>query len=440
MKKQVFTIVFCLTITIVFAQDLIYTVSGEIDENKTSLDSILVKNISNDTRILFDNLPVLDYYQINLTKKAFWGTVGVIDIDKPQAFNVVENMPGNLTVSYMKNFSTDVKLAVYNVNGQKVFVSEKKLLNPGNSILVQLNSYGIFIVKLEAQFGIQTFKTIGADNNGGFKVDVSDQIISNVILKSEEANSDTEFSFVSGDSISVLVYKGGYIAEPQALRIDSSEFVNFVFEANSTGEVGTFTDSRDGKTYNTITIKGKEWMTDALAYLPSVNKVSSDSKTEPLFYVYNYNDTIVSEAIETENYKKYGALYNLPAAKLACPSGWHIATNDEWVQLTQFINDQHGLSHTTGDFWFGVGKYLKSTSGWDNSGNGTDDYGFNGLPGGYRHMNQNFYGLGVYGFWWTSTELTATNAIIVFLDGRSDTFTQSHNDTNYGYSIRCIKD
>ena len=82
MKKYLSTIVFCFVISTLSSQDLIYTVSGEIDENKTFLDSILVKNISNDTRILFDDLPELEYYQINLTKKAFWGTVGIIDIDE----------------------------------------------------------------------------------------------------------------------------------------------------------------------------------------------------------------------------------------------------------------------------------------------------------------------------------------------------------------------
>ncbi len=53
------------------AQDIIYTISGELDSKKVALDSILVVNLTNKTWISFNNLPQHDYYLINLTKKAF---------------------------------------------------------------------------------------------------------------------------------------------------------------------------------------------------------------------------------------------------------------------------------------------------------------------------------------------------------------------------------
>ncbi len=437
MKKYLSLIVFFFIVSSLFSQDLIYTVSGEIEGNKNSLDSIKVHNISNDTHILFDNLPILEYYQINLTQKAFWGTVGVFDIEEAPPFDVVENMPGSLTIVYLKNFPTDVKLAVYNINGQKVYASERKTLSPGNSIRVHLSAIGVFIVKIEAPFGTQTFKAIGADNVKDYNVEISDIAVANVVLKS--ANSDDDFSFISGDSIVISVFKEGYNSTPSSLKIDTSEFVNFILEAKTTGVVGSFTDSRDGRKYKTVTINGKEWMTENMAYLPSVSKVNTESTTEPIYYVYDYNDTIVSEAIATDSYKIYGVLYNHPAAKNACPEGWHLPTNDEWVKLARFVTDQNELTHTTGDFWDGVGKYLKASEGWV-AGNGLDKYGFNGLPGGYRHMNGNFYGLGSSGFWWSATELSSTNAFSIYMQSSSDYFIQSHNDTNFGYCIHCIKD
>jgi len=438
MKKLLITLVLCFSIFNGFAQDLIYTVSGEIEGNKTSLDSILVENLTNDTRILFDNLPVLDYYQINLTQNAFWGTVGINYLEKAPVFDVLENRPGSLTIAYLENVSTDVKLAVYNINGQKVFNSEKNMLNGGNSIKVQLGTPGMFLVKIESSLGTSTFKAIGDNSFKQNFIEISDKT-SKAIIKSSIYNEEADISFVPGDSIRLSVYKDGYFADALKLVIDTSKFVNFLFELNSTGVVSSVTDTRDGKTYSTITINGKEWMTETLAYLPSVSKVTSESKTEPHYYVYGYNDTIVSEAVASDNYKTYGALYNFPAAKNACPDGWHLPTLDEWVKVARFVTDQNGLTHTTGDFWDGVGKYLKATEGWG-VGNGNDQYGFSCLPGGYRHMNGNFYALGSSGFWWTATELTSTNVIMIWMQSSSDLLIQSHNDTNFGYCIRCLKD
>ena len=450
MKIYIFTIVFCFGIGIVSAQDLIYTVSGEIDENKTSLDSILVKNISNDTRILFDDLPALEYYQINLTKEAFWGSVGIMFIDEPPAFNVAENSPGSLTIAYLKNFSTDVKLAVYNINGQKVFASERKILNPGNSIRVQLSSTGVFIVKLEAQFGIHNFKTIGANNVKGFNVEISDKTITNVILKSETNSSDTDFSYIPGDSILISVYKNGYIATPHAMKIDSSEFVNFMFEENSTGVVGTLADARDGRTYKTITINGKEWMTENMAYLPSVSLVSSFSTTESVYYVYDYNDTIVSEAKETDNYKLYGVLYNGPAAIATCPSGWHLPTDEEWEQMVEFISEKNGGYDKLGTIWYNVGKHLKAIGTIDDGDGlwikadtedaGIDDYVFSGLPGGYRNHNVFFEYIGKYGCWWTSTELSSPLMYYRYLSFDNTNFTRGYYPQDCGFSVRYVKD
>lgn len=450
MKKYLSTIVFCFIISTLFSQDLIYTVSGEIDGNKTSLDSILVKNISNDTRILFDDLPELEYYQINLTKKAFWGSVGIIDIDEVPAFDVVENMPGRLTIAYLKNFPTDVNLAVYNINGQKVYVSERKILSPGNSIRVQLSTVGVFIVKIETPFETKTFKTIGADNVKGYNVEISDISVANVVLKNAISNSDDDFSFISGDSILISVYKNGFNATPLPLKIDTSEFVSFILEEKTTGVVGSFTDSRDGRTYKTITINGKEWMTENMAYLPSVSKVKTESETEPIFYVCDYNDTIVSAAKETDNYKIYGVLYNSPAAIDVCPSGWHLPTDEEWEQMVQFISDNNGGYAKAGNVWQNIGKHLKATGTvedgdglWvkaDAGDIGIDDYGFSGIPGGYRNSNGYFDYIGEYGTWWTSTELSSSLAYYRYLSFDNTTFTRGYYPKDCGFSIRYVKD
>jgi uncharacterized protein (TIGR02145 family) len=135
--------------------------------------------------------------------------------------------------------------------------------------------------------------------------------------------------------------------------------------------ISGFTDDRDGKFYNTVTIGGKKWMAENLNYQPSTGK----------YWCYGNS---------AENCAKYGKLYDWNTAKTVCPSGWHLPSRAEWNSL---VSSAGGAST--------AGKKLKAASGWNNS-NGTNDYGFSALPGGYRALDENFNAVGDEGYWWTS--------------------------------------
>ena len=130
------------------------------------------------------------------------------------------------------------------------------------------------------------------------------------------------------------------------------------------------------------------------------------------------------------NCDKYGRLYTWEAAKSACQSvGMRLPTSEEWDAL---VTAAGGAST--------AGKKLKARNGWNDNGNGTDDFGFSALPGGYRDSFGTFYHAGFHGYWLTDEK-----------DGSGCAYRRSMNyhfdyvdkvvsgNENYGYSVRCVE-
>lgn len=128
--------------------------------------------------------------------------------------------------------------------------------------------------------------------------------------------------------------------------------------------------------------------------------------------------------------KKYGRLYNWYAVndpRGLAPAGWSLPSDEDWGVLTFYLGGQSV-----------AGTKLKSTRGWADDNNGTNESGFNGLPGGYRVENGQFLNLGNIGTWWSSTEdrsLTAFDHYLVL----SGNFNRSSNPRQRGESVRCIR-
>jgi uncharacterized protein (TIGR02145 family) len=138
---------------------------------------------------------------------------------------------------------------------------------------------------------------------------------------------------------------------------------------------------------------------------------------------------------EAQSLAEYGRLYNWYAvddARGLCPSGWHVPTDGEWTVLETYITSQ-GFSGTEGTA-------LKSTYGWFNSGNGTDDFEFSALPGGYRYYSVGYFdGAGYGGVWWSSSP-SGGNAWILGLSSFDPAIDRSPNDPRNGFSVRCLRD
>lgn len=184
-----------------------------------------------------------------------------------------------------------------------------------------------------------------------------------------------------------------------------------------------FIDLRDGNIYKWVEIGEQIWMAENLAY--------------------NVGDGCWVYSDEWRTLTTYGRLYTWEAAKAACPAGWHLPSDDEWKQLEMAI----GMSHSEADdtYYRGIneGTKLKATNSWFENGNGTDDFGFSAIPGGFREYNfgyGDFITYGTQGCWWCDAEDASSTAWYRYLVwdyayvGRQPTWKV------YGLSVRCVKD
>ena len=130
------------------------------------------------------------------------------------------------------------------------------------------------------------------------------------------------------------------------------------------------------------------------------------------------------------NGEKYGKLYNWFAvndSRGLAPVGYHIPSDAEWEKLEDFLGLDEGTK-------------MKSTSGWAEIRNGTNESGFSGLPGGSRSPDGPFNYVGKYGYWWSSTANSTHFAEYRYLYYAKGKFYENWNVKRLGFSVRCLRD
>ena len=164
------------------------------------------------------------------------------------------------------------------------------------------------------------------------------------------------------------------------------------------------------------------------------------SKKKCGYWVYDYQGKDVSEAKATENHKTYGVLYNWETAQNVCPDGYHLPTDDEWKELEMQLGMTQADANKTG--WRGtIGDQLKSETGWKDNGNGTNESGFNALPGGNRYYSDGTFGnAGNYGNWWSATQSSGSNAWRRLLYNDDAGVSRGGYYKSGGVSVRCLRD
>lgn len=196
---------------------------------------------------------------------------------------------------------------------------------------------------------------------------------------------------------------------------------------------------KHGRSYKSILIGKQIWMSENLAYLPEVNKKYETSSYKAKYYIYEYNGLNTKEAQNTDNYKKYGVLYNHEAAILSVPDGWHIPSDKEWQELEIYIGVlKEQVNNTNFRGAEDISIKIRSTTMWKNN-NGIDYFGINIYPAGI--LNDTFFRKeGHSAFFWTSNKIDDTNAWAREISHVYPGINRTKEDKRYGLSVRCVKD
>lgn len=205
----------------------------------------------------------------------------------------------------------------------------------------------------------------------------------------------------------------------------------------------------DGNVYQVVTIGNQCWMTQNLRTtrfnngqaIPQVIDNAVWTSTSSAASA-SYNNNIANDIV-------HGKLYNWYAVGSTnglCPQGWHVPSDDEWMQLELALGMPFDMVHAMGPRGNAqqVGGKMKAISSlWSSPNSGaTNQSEFYGLPSGLKHhIDGAFDRFGLNALWWTSsTGQLSQNAWYRMLSHDNAAVTRSEFNKRSGYCVRCIKD
>ena len=207
----------------------------------------------------------------------------------------------------------------------------------------------------------------------------------------------------------------------------------------------------DGNIYNTVVIGDQEWMAENL-------KTTHYRNGDPIPTGFTNSEWTDLDDTETgayavydndpSNADTYGNLYNWYAVdddRDVCPEGWHVPTDEEWMELEMTLGMSYEDAHDTGYRGTDQGSQLAGNADLWNSGNLVNNVEFGAsdflaLPGGCRYYDGNFNYLGSIGYFWSSTADESSTAWYRFLQySYSEVYRTAYYQRG-GFSVRCLGD
>lgn len=420
--------------------------------------------------------------------------IGNVETFQETSLRLSQNNPNPFDGTTYVNLNVaepgDVEMVLTDIAGRVVEANNFSPLQSGiHEIRITLSSPGIYFLTSCQNGRTASVKMVNRGNGGGNAIAFTNTVgasnYSPLPQSKNEYRGETDKPFDLGDQMEYVgfaTFNGTEIVSGHVLQVlEASQTVVLTFEDGLPCFGTPMVTDHEGNVYATVQIGQQCWMRDNLrtttspttgTYLvPTVNTdytytgkqarwYNNDSATyAPMNYglLYNWNaamDTFNTAYGETSvntdvsNEVLVGFTSN---RRGVCPAGWHLPSDAEWFQLTDYVSNQS--DYACDDNSDNIAKALASTEGWSN-GEFCDDpcdvgynlstnntLGFGAVPAGY-YWSLGFSGTSHGAFLWSSTESEPlssevfTRRMLYYYPG----VYRGIGDKSDGNSVRCVRD
>ena len=155
--------------------------------------------------------------------------------------------------------------------------------------------------------------------------------------------------------------------------------------------------------------------------------------------------------------KVFGRFYNYEEALTACPEGWRLPTEEDWLKLGESLGasaEKYGTIKGIAPKLMADAQFNGVTMWdyWPNVGTLTNSSKFSAVPAGYMNLGEevngkypeaNSYGVYEYAAFWTADSVEGEDSMAYYryiVDNQPDLFITKGDKKNLGASVRCVRD
>ena len=387
-----------------------------------------------------------------------------IDDFVTDGFHLSQNNPNPFNGTTYVNLSVtepgDVSLVITDITGRIVGANNYSPLQPGiHEIRISLSSAGIYFLTARQNGRTSSVKMVNSGNGSGNAIAFTGTVGANDYLPLPQPKNAhkgiTDNLFLVGDQMQYAGFTTFNGIEEEGVHViqtqDSTQMIvlSFPQPCQSTPIVMDY----DSNVYNTVQIGNQCWMKENLR-----TTHYADGTTIPYGSSGLWDDTVpyyyVNPSVDTILYGYYynwaafmhgagGSESNPSGIQGACPTGWHVPSNAEWIQLIDYVSSRS--EYTCGGQSNYIAKALAFTEGWNtydgecvvgNNPSTNNATGFGIVPAGFAA----FSAVNDCAYFWSSSERGEFAASFFALGSSMARVSMVDINKHYQFSVRCLRD
>ena len=450
MKKIL--LLFNLILSLVSPAQVIVTLQSKYLGNLLNLDSIIVENLTQDSKLLLSAPLQINSYDIDLLQGKIINDIQEINYNKPGLHENI-NIPGHFQVIATLQKPEMLSVSLINIMGEIIHQWDIEICS-GNSVLdMSVGHDEMLICEIRGKEIIGSFKIFGKDQNP-----TNLNIMGTISPENKKKSTHqpkADFLFSLGDTLRFTAFKSNMYRNSKVNipQNGDSILIYLSLPCPGTPSVQDF----EGNSYTTVLLHDKCWMREnvkskhyadgtPLIDGTGVGDISGDLISK---YWFDYNDNPKNSEIYGRYYTGAAMMntnnFNEEKIQGICPNGWHVSTATEWCELEKLfdISIVNCEFNPHGFFGNSIGNKLKciDTTEYNLFTNSvTDESGFNGLLGGIRSFDI-FAGFLNDGQWWAFDNVNGSfnfqlRRVLYYGEGY---ILRDRIYTSVGLSVRCVK-